>query len=101
MTDTEQPLLRTLKSRTWISRDAIDDSAGNPIPDMAADLVERAYAQAAEAGADITDWQIRFAPHETTAIEQMHSDREHLAWLAAGYDMVLRAHAVGGVEEDA
>lgn len=80
-------------------QDVVDDSLTNPVPGLAAQLVERAYAEAERRGRTIIQWRISCMPRPASSEEYFRVDAAEFAYLEGRRVMKLTAHTSPRGEE--
>lgn len=73
-------------------QDLIDDSLTNPLPGLAAELIERAYAAAEDRGRIIVQWRMACRPHPPHGDEPMRLDDAELAYLEGRRILKMTVH---------
>lgn len=81
----------------WLAefhQDLVDDSAANPIPELAARLVANAYDAAERRGHTIIQWRISCMPKPPSNEECFRADPDELADLEGRRVMKMTAYTI-------
>lgn len=85
----------TWSGYTEFRQDLIDDSLTNPVPGLAADLIERAYTEAEQRGRTVIQWRMVYRPRPPHGEEPMRLDDAELAYLEGRRILKMDAYTTG------